>query len=218
MTRYSRYFLLIAFFSMVFPFLAKAEHVISIEFYQTSDPSIIKTIKEMERVNREKQQILHDDMAYADESSRRTLVSLMDIFKWYQVSEYRDAFPHTSLVFSQDFIVKENEASFHGAEVPGGNLIMSFDVRSKRNRKIPVGIKVLYNNVNLFSGRLTEYPLDELTLLHESYLEIDDDEELEMLFMKVTRCPPDLCSEEPEESSENETTDNSIEPALISDH
>jgi hypothetical protein len=208
MTRYSIYLLLITFFLLLSPSSAKGDHVITFEYYQTSDPAVIYNIKMMESANSEKRQILHDDMEYADESSRRTLISLMDVFKWYQVTQYRDAFPQNSLVFSQDIIIKENEATYHGVEVPGGHLIVSLDVRSKRNRKIPVGIKIEYNNVNVFSGALTAYPMDKLTLLHESYLEVDDDEELEMLFLKITRCPPDLCSEEPEEQSENEKTVN----------
>jgi hypothetical protein len=208
MTRYSIYLLLITFFLLLSPSSAKGDHVITFEYYQTSDPAVIYNIKMMESANSEKRQILHDDMEYADESSRRTLISLMDVFKWYQVTQYRDAFPQNSLVFSQDIIIKENEATYHGVEVPGGHLIVSLDVRSKRNRKIPVGIKIEYNNVNVFSGALTAYPMDKLTLLHESYLEVDDDEELEMLFLKITRCPPDLCSEEPEEQSENEKTAN----------
>jgi hypothetical protein len=208
MARYSIYLFLITFIYLLFPYVAKGDHVITLEYYQTSDPAVIESIKVMESANNEKRQILNDDMEYADESSRRTLISLMDIFMWYQVVQYRDAFPQNSLVFSQDFIVKENEATYHGVEVTGGNLIVSLDVRSKRNRKIPVGIKIVYNNVNLFSGALTAYPMDKLTLLHESYLEVDDDEELEMLFLTITRCPPDLCVEEPEEQSENEKTVN----------
>ena len=206
MTRYSIYLFLITLFCLFSPSYAKGEYVITFEYYQTSDPAVIESIKVMESANNEKRQILNDDMEYADESSRRTLISLMDIFKWYQVAQYRDAFPQNSLVFSQDIIVKENEATYHGGEVPGGYLILSLDVRSKRNRNIPVGIKIVYNNVNVFSGALTAYPMDKLTLLHESYLEVDDDEELEMLFLKITRCPPDLCIEEPEEPSENENT------------
>jgi hypothetical protein len=204
MTRYSRYLFLIVLFCLLSPSTAKGDHIISFAYFQSRDPAVVNNIKMMERTNSEKRQILHDDMEYADESSRRTLMSLMDIFKWYQVTQYREAFPQDSLVFSQDFIVKENEAAYHAVEVPGGQLIVSLDVRSKKNRKIPVDINIMYNNANLFSGPLTAYPLDELTLLHESYLEGDDDEELEMLFMKITRCPPDLCSEEPEEPSEGE--------------
>jgi hypothetical protein len=192
---------LTTFFSLLSPAFAMDDHVITFEYYQTSDPAVIKSIKVMESVNSEKRQILHDDMQYADDSSRRTLISLMDIFTWYKVTQYRAAFPQTSLVFSQDIIVKENEATYHGVELPGGNLIVSLDVRSKNNRTIPVAIRIVYNNVNLFSGSVTAYPIDELILLHESYLEIDDDEELDMLFLKITRCPPDLCSEEPEEQS-----------------
>jgi hypothetical protein len=208
MTRYSIYLFLIIFFGLLSPSSVKGDHVITFEYYQTSDPAVIDNIKVMESANSEKRQILHDDMEYADESSRRTLTSLMDIFQWYQVTQYRDAFPQNSLVFSQDIIVKENEPTYYGGEVPGGYLIVSLDVRSKRNRNIPVGIKIVHNNVNVFSGALTAYPMDKLTLLHESYLEIDDDEELEMLFLKITRCPPDLCIEEPEEESENEKTAN----------
>jgi len=211
MTRYSRYLFVIIFFYLLSPSSAIGDHIITFEYYQTSDPAVINTVKVMEGVNSEKRQILHDDMEYADESSRRTLLSLMDIFKWYQVTQYREAFPQYSLVFSQDIIVKENEATYNGIEVPGGYLIVSLDVRSKRNRTIPVGINIVYNNVNLFSGALTVYPLDELTLLSESYLEIEDNEKLEMLFMKITRCPPDLCSEEteePAEKPENEKTVN----------
>lgn len=209
MTRYSIYLFLITFFCLLSPSFAKGDYVITFEYYQTSDPAVIDNIKVMESVNNEKRQILLDDMEYADESSHRTLISLMDIFKWYQVTQYREAFSQNSLIFSQDIIIKENEATYHNVEVPGGHLIVSLDVRSKRNRKIPIGIKIMYNIVNLFSGALTEYPIDKLTLLHESYLEVDDDEELEMLFLKITRCPPDLCIEEPEEQSENDKTVNS---------
>jgi hypothetical protein len=208
MTRYSGCLFLIVFYCLLSPSVAKGDHIITFEYYQTSDPAVVDTIRMMESTNSEKKQILHDDMEYADESSRRTLMSLMDIFKWYQVTQYREAFPQDSQVFSQDFIVKENEAAYHAVEVPGGQLIVSLDVRAYKNRKIPVGIKIMYNKVNLFSGSLTAYPLDELTLLHESFLEVDDDEELEMLFLKITRCPPDLCSEEPEEPSESEKTVN----------
>ena len=208
MTRYCIYLFLITFFSLHSPSYAAGDHVITFEYYETGDPAVINSIKMMERVNSEKRKILQDDMEYADDSSRRTLKSLMDIFKWYQVAQYRDAFPRNSLVFSQDLIVKENEATYHGVEVPGGHLIVSLDVRSKSSRTIPVAISIVYNNVNLFAGSLTAYPMDVITLLHESYLEIDDDEELEMLFMKITRCPPDLCIEEPEEESENEKSVN----------
>jgi hypothetical protein len=208
MPRYCIYLFLITFFSLLFPSPVKGDYVITFDYYQTSDPVVINNIKMMESVNSEKRQILQDDMEYADDSSRRTLMSLMDIFKWYQVTQYRDAFPQKSLVFSQDIIVKENEATYHGIEMPGGHLIVSLDVRSKSNRRIPVAIRIVYNNVNLFSGALTAYPMDELTLLHESYLEVDDEDELEMLFLKITRCPPDLCIEEPEEPSENEKTVN----------
>lgn len=208
MTGYSTYFFLALFFSLLLSISAAGDHVITFEYCQTDDPALISTIKMLESVNSEKRQILHDDMEYADESSRRTLVSLMDIFEWYQVAQYREAFPGNSLIFSQDFIVKENEATYFGVEVPGGYLIVSLDVRSRKNRKIPVGIKLVYNGVNLFFGAVTAYPLDELTLLHESYLEIDDDDELGMLFMKITRCPPDLCPEEPGGHPETEKSDN----------
>jgi hypothetical protein len=204
MARYSRHLFLIALFFLLPPSIAKGDYIITFEYFKTSNPAVVGNIKMMESTNSEKRRILHDDMEYADESSRRTLMSLMDIFKWYQVTQYREAFPQDSLVFSQDFIVKENEATYHGVEVAGEPLVVSLDVRSKKNREIPVGIKITYNNVNLFSGQPTAYPLDELTLLHESYLEADDDNELEMLFLKITRCPPDLCSEESEELPESE--------------
>jgi len=210
MPRYCIYFVLITFFSLLSPSPAKADYVITFDYYLTSDPVVINNIKVMENVNSEKRQILHDDLEYADDSSRRTLISLMDIFKWYQVIQYRNAFPQHSLVFSQDIIVKENEATYHGIEVPGGHLIVSLDVRSKSNRRIPVAIRLVSNNVNLFSVALTAYPIDELTLLHESYLEVDDDDELEMLFLKITRCPPDLCIEDPEEQTENEKPVNQL--------
>ena len=208
MNRYSIYLFLIISFCLLSPSSAKGDHVITFEYYRTNDPAVINNVKVMESMNSEKRQILQDDMEYADESSRRSLISFMDIFKWYKVTQYRNAFPQNSLVFSQDIIVKENEATYHDVEVPGGHLIVSLDVRSKRNRTIPVGIKIVYNSVDLFSGALTAYAIDELTLLHESYHGADNDEELDMLFLKMTRCPPDLCSEEPEEQSENEKTVN----------
>ena len=181
------------------------DFVVTLEYYQTSESAIIDKIKIMEKMNDEKRQILYDDRTYADESSGRTLNALLDIFQWYQITQYRDTMTQDTLLFSQDFIVSENEATYHGIEVPEGRLDVSFDVRSGKNRKVRIGFRVIFNNVELYSGTPSEYPIDKFMLLHESYLEIDDEKELEMLFIKVTHCPPDLCPKETERNSEFDT-------------
>jgi len=214
MFRYKTIFFLITVLLILFPFPAMGEYIVAFEYYLTTDPAAIKNIKVLEDVNRQKKQILMDDTEYADENSQRTLTALMDIFKWYQVVQYHNAFSPASRVFSEEIIVKENEATYQGFEVPGGYLTVSLDVRSKRNHSIPVGIKILFNNMSIFSGAVRSYPLDQLILLHESFDEVDDDEELEMLFLKLTRCPPELCDDESQDVPGEDKPVNSSAPAV----
>lgn len=172
--------------------------VLNLEYYRTNNYDSIERIKNIEEHNKEKKQMLLDDIENADESTRRTLQVLQEIFEWYKNIQYREVLTVNDVVFSQDFIIAENEARSYGVNVRGGWLDTSFDAGTKKQHSIPVGIKIVFNGENLFSDGKINYPMDKLILLHESYISTYGYRKLEILFMKISRCSPDLCKSTPE--------------------
>jgi len=169
-------------------FAAAGEILVTLEYFYTNNAHIIGRLHEMELINTERKQKINDDLQNADYSSRRTLTTILDIFEKDEVRQYRSALLWSSRVFASDFIVPENEETYQNVSLPGGELAVSFSVKSRRNKSVPLGMNVHYNDSQIYSGSMTVYPTDRLIMVHESYMQVDDDEEeLEILFMKITR-------------------------------
>jgi hypothetical protein len=84
--------------------------------------------------------------------------------------------------------------------LPEGWLDVSFHVKTKKRHKVSSRIRATYNGIELFSGTQTVYPVDKLILLHESYTASDNDNELGIFFLVITRCDIDICIPDAEEN------------------
>lgn len=180
---------------------ASAEELIfTIEYYHTSNNEIIDRLRIMEETNEDQRQNIYTNMENADGSSLRTLNMLLDMLNWQQNRQYRDTLTTGNRIFSLDFIIEENDSLYQGVMLPEGWLDVSFHVKTKKRHKISSRIRATYNGIELFSGTQTVYPVDKLILLHESYTASDNDNELGIFFLVITRCDIDICIPDAEEN------------------
>jgi Fic family protein len=175
------------------------ELIFTIEYYHTNNDEIIDKLRIMEEANEDHRQNIYTSMENADEGSLRTLNMLLDILKWQQNRQYRDTLTASNRIFSQDFIIEENDSLYQGVMLPGGWLDVSFHVKTKKRHNISSKIRASYNSIELFSGAQTVYPVDKLILLHESYTASDNGNELGIFFLEITRCGIDICIPDVEE-------------------
>ncbi len=188
--------LLIAFSSIS---ASAGELIFSIEYYNTSNNEIIGKLRTMEEANEEQRQKIYTNLENADESSQHTLNILLDILEWQQNRQYRDTLTTSNIIFSQDFIIEENDSLYQGVMLPGGWLDVSFHVKTKKRHKVSARIRTNFNSIEIFSGTQTVYPIDKLILLRESYRASDNNSELGILFLEITRCSIDICKPDTEE-------------------
>ena len=168
-------------------FAAAGEILVNLEYVYKDNSYIIGRLHEMELILTERKQKILDDLKNADDSSRRTLATILDIFEEDEVNQYRKTL-WSNRVFTSEFIVPENDETYQNVSLPGGELEVTFSVKSRRGKSIPLGMNLHYNDIQIYSGAVTVYPTDRLIMVHESYMQVDDDkEELEILFMKITR-------------------------------
>ena len=171
---------------MVLPsFASEREIGMTLEYYHTGNKEIINRVYVMELTNEENKQKLYNDLRSADEGSQRTLNALLGIFKWYHVSQFRKALTPESRVFSEEFIVPEDAISSQSAMLLEKQLDISFHIKTKRNRFVPVGMNIIYDYRELFSDIPRYYPMDKFILLDAVNMENDGDEVLEVLIMKL---------------------------------
>jgi hypothetical protein len=175
------------------------ELIFTIEYYHTGNNEIIDKLLIMEETNEDQRQNIYTNMENADESSQRTLNMLLDIMKWQQNRQYRDTLTTSNRIFSQDFIIEENDSLYQGVMLPEGWLDVSFHIKTKKRHKVSSRIRASYNSIELFSGAQTVYPVDKLILLRESYTASDNDNELGIFFLEITRCGIDICIPDIEE-------------------
>ena len=96
---------LVVLLLMSLPSYAAADLILSLEYYHTSNTEIIDKIIVTKLMHEEQKEKLYDDLLVADDSSRRTLNALLDIFEWHQTNQFRRAMTWESRVFASDFMV-----------------------------------------------------------------------------------------------------------------
>ena len=168
------------------PSFAAADVILSLEYYHTSNTELIDKIIVTKLMHEEQKEKLNDDLLVADDSSRRTLNALLDIFEWYQTNQFRKAMTWESMVFSSDFIVPENEISSRSVILSGRQLDISFNVQEARDRHVPVGMNILYDYRELYSDIPRVYPFDKPILLSDVNTPEDSSQDLEILILKIT--------------------------------
>ena len=168
------------------PSFASARDVgLTLEYYQTSDKAIIDRVYVTELKNEEYKEKLYSDLMTADAGSRRTLNALIDIFEWYNIDRFRNALSG-GRVFSEEFVLPEDSLSSQNVMVSEKELDVRFNIRTRRNRHVPVGMKIVYDFRELFEDSPKPYPMDRYILLNAMNSKIEDSEILEVLMMKLT--------------------------------
>jgi hypothetical protein len=188
---------------LLFMFLSSAasarEIALTLEYYRTDNKGIIDGIYIMELANEKQKQKLYDDLIIADEGSRRTLNELLYIFEWNQVLQLRNALTRKSRVFTSEFIVPESSISSQSVMLDDKELNVHFKVKARRNHTVPVGMTIMYDDRQLYFGIPKAYPMDRLVLLHDLSHKENDNEELEVLIIKIIHHK----TEEPEDPEES---------------
>jgi len=160
---------------------------LTLEYYQTDNIDRIDSIYIMKMTIDEERQKLYDDLINADESSRRTLNSIIDILDWYQVSQLRKTLSLREKVFSEDIIVPENLPSSRSISLPEGVLDLNMNIQKKRNHHVPMGMQVVYDDRLIFSDTPRVYPMDKFILLTNLERSVFDSRALDLLFLKIAQ-------------------------------
>ncbi len=198
MTKYRLHMSAAILFLLLLPsFIFAKELMLTLEYYQTSNREVVDSVYKTELINEGQKQQIYDDLIIADEGSRRTLNTLLEIFKWYQIDQFRKALIW-SRVFTQDFIVSENSISSQNVILPGGQLDASFTVKKRRNHAVPLGMSIIYDDRALFFSIPKTLPMDKFVLLHDRNTREDGNEELEVLILRIIHHE----TEEPAEDQE----------------
>ncbi len=185
MKKYRLYIVSVILFVLLLPsFIFAKELMLTLEYYQTSNREVVDSVYQTELINEGQKQQIYDDLIIADEGSRRTLNTLLEIFEWYQIDQFRKALTW-SRVFTQDFIVSEDSISSQNVILPGGPLDVSFTVKKRRNRAVPLGMSLIYDDRAVFFSIPKTLPMDEFVLLHDRNTREDGNEELEVLILKI---------------------------------
>ncbi len=161
------------------------EITLTLEYYRTDNKGIIDGIYLMELAHEKQKQKLYDDLIIADEGSRKTLNALLYIFEWNQVRQLRGALTRKTRVFTSEFIVPESSMSSQSIVLEEKELYVHFKVKSRRNRTVPVGMTIIYDDRQLYYGVPKSYPMDRLVLLHDSNHKENGYEEMEVLIIKI---------------------------------
>lgn len=186
MTKYRLYIVSTILILLLLPSRIFAEELmLTLEYYQTSNREVIDSVYKTELINEGQKQQIYDDLIIADEGSRRTLNTLLEIFEWYHIDQFRKALTW-SRVFTQDFVVSENSISSMNVVLPGGPFDVSFTVKGIRNHSVSLGMSIIYDDRALFFSTPQAIPMDKFVLLHERNIREEGNEELEVLILKIT--------------------------------
>jgi hypothetical protein len=161
--------------------------VITLEYFHTSDPELVDRVNIVELVNKKQREKIYDDLINADESSRRTLSALADIFEWYRISNFQRVLTRESRVFLESFIVPADSITSQSVIISGRQLDIYFNVQSQKNLHVPLGLNIIYDGKELYSDIPRVYPMDKLILLRDLDDSADFTQEVEILILKITR-------------------------------
>jgi hypothetical protein len=161
--------------------------VITLEYFHTSDPELVDRVNIVELVNKKQREKIYDDLINADESSRRTLSALADIFEWYRISNFQRVLTRESRVLLESFIVPADSITSQSVIISGRQLDIYFNVQSQKNLHVPLGLNIIYDGKELYSDIPRVYPMDKLILLRDLDDSADFTQEVEILILKITR-------------------------------